>query len=213
MKKIIAALVVALLPLCVTPAYAQLFNKKNFQGKMEQQAYMQGAVPEKDGQVVFEKDFTVAGKSQADICKNIAQWANLRYMASTENGVWTDDNYYKNLEYARVTECNPDAGIITCQADEEMVFTNKTLAKDYTQLNYVLSIRVSGSNVHVEMGSIVYTYQLTEQPSRIPAEDWITDAEAISKKGVLYRKVAKFRIKTVDLANELFKELEEAAAR
>ena len=65
----------------------------------------------------------------------------------------------------------------------------------------------------MKLNNISYTYNLTETPDKIVAEDWITDKEAISKKGTLYRNAAKFRIKTVDLKNELVKEITEAAQK
>jgi len=210
MKKLMIAIVAAGMALSATTARAQLFSKKSVQGKMESSAYMMGAVPEVAGEVRFEKEFDAPGRSAEQIFRALQQWASLRYMAGTESGKWTDDGYYKNLEYARAT-ADAQQGTIDCQGNEEMVFTNRTLSKDYCTVAYSLELQVNGSHVSAALHNIVYTYNLTDEPSRIPAEEWITDAEAISRKGELYRTSGKFRIKTIDLANQLFTEIEAAA--
>ena len=211
MKKLRIAMMLAFMPVCIHTAQAQLFSKKNFKGKMEASAYMQGAVPEVNGKVEFNENFSAPGKTKDQIFQKVLSWANLRYMPETERGVWNDDNYYKNNEFSKVVSADKNTGIIVCQADENIVFTNKTLAKDYTRANYTLSIRVNDNGGEVTMNNIIYTYNLTENPERIAAEDWITDKEAISKKGGLLKGAARFRIKTVDLKIELVKEIADAA--
>ncbi|MBR3531851.1 MAG: DUF4468 domain-containing protein [Bacteroidaceae bacterium] len=211
MKKLMIAMMLAFMPVCIHTAQAQLFSKKNFKGKMEASAYMQGAVPEVNGKVEFNENFSAPGKTKDQIFQKVLSWANLRFMPETERGVWNDDNYYKNNEFSKVVSADKNTGVIVCQADENIVFTNKTLAKDYTRVNYTLTIRVKDNGGEVTMNSIIYTYNLTENLERIAAEDWITDKEAISKKGGLLKGAARFRIKTVDLKNELVKEIADAA--
>ena len=211
MKKLMIAMILAFMPVCIHTAQAQLFSKKNFKGKMEASAYMQGAVPEVNGKVEFNENFSAPGKTKDQIFQKVLSWANLRFMPETERGVWNDDNYYKNNEFSKVVSADKNTGVIVCQADENIVFTNKTLAKDYTRVNYTLTIHVKDNGGEVTMNSIIYTYNLTENLERIAAEDWITDKEAISKKGGLLKGAARFRIKTVDLKNELVKEIADAA--
>ncbi|MBR2192961.1 MAG: DUF4468 domain-containing protein [Bacteroidaceae bacterium] len=211
MKKLMIAMMLAFMPVCIHTAQAQLFSKKNFKGKMEASAYMQGAVPEVNGKVEFNENFSAPGKTKDQFFQKVLSWANLRFMPETERGVWNDDNYYKNNEFSKVVSADKNTGVIVCQADENIVFTNKTLAKDYTRVNYTLTIRVKDNGGEVTMNNIIYTYNLTENLERIAAEDWITDKEAISKKGGLLKGAARFRIKTVDLKNELVKEIADAA--
>ena len=211
MKKLMIAMMLAFMPVCIHTAQAQLFSKKNFKGKMEASAYMQGAVPEVNGKVEFNENFSAPGKTKDQIFQKVLSWANLRFMPETERGVWNDDNYYKNNEFSKVVSADKNTCVIVCQADENIVFTNKTLAKDYTRVNYTLTIRVKDNGGEVTMNNIIYTYNLTENLERIAAEDWITDKEAISKKGGLLKGAARFRIKTVDLKNELVKEIADAA--
>ena len=211
MKKLMIAMMLAFMPVCIHTAQAQLFTKKNFKGKMEASAYMQGAVPEVNGKVEFNENFSAPGKTKDQIFQQVLSWANLRFMPETERGVWNDDDYYKNNEFSKVVSADKNTGVIVCQADENIVFTNKTLAKDFTRTNYTLTIRVKDNGGEVTMNNIIYTYNLTEAAERIAAEDWITDKEAISKKGGLLKGSARFRIKTIDLKNELVKEIADAA--
>lgn len=215
MKTFLFVLAAFVLPMCVSTASAQLFQSKSLQGRLEAKAYMQGAVTEENGEVVFSQDIEVPLKTKAQIMTNLQRWASLRYLAESSQGVWTDNNYFKNYEHAQVAKVDAQStpAVIECKADEELIFTNKTLSKDYSRLNYTLTLRIQDGKVSVRMTDIVYTYNLTDQAQRIKAEDWITDSEAFSKKGQLLRNVAKFRIKTIDLKDELMKEIKEEAAR
>jgi len=216
MKRNLLTLVAfVVLSLVSSEANAQLFLKKDFQGRQDRSVYLQeGAVPEKDGKVCFEKDIEVVARNKAQIMQSLQSWASVRYMANTERGKWTDPNYFKNLAYAQVYENDVEAGVLTCQGNEEMVFTNKTLAKDYCTVTYTLSLQVKDQHVHAAISDIVYAYNFTSssEDSRKPAEEWITDAEALSRDGSeLLRGSARFRVKTIDLADELFKEIADAA--
>lgn len=209
MKKLMMALVVALLPLCVVEAQG-LFSKKEYDGgRQPREAYMQGAVTEEDGKVVFSKTFDTTGMSKFDVYLKLSQWATFRYNPDTERGKWNDADYFKNTEYARILKASAEEGILKIQGNEEMVFTNKTLAKDTAIASYILMITIEEGKVSAEMRNISYTYSLTDNPERIDAEDWITDKEAITKQNKLNRGSGKFRVKTIDLKDELFKEIKE----
>lgn len=163
-----------------------------------------GVVPEVNGKVVFSKTIQIAGKTKADIGKALAGWASVRYMANTESGYWSDAAYYKNCEFAKVTSHDATAGKMTCQGDEEQVFSNRTLAKDYARFQYKLNVQYSDGTITATVSEISYKYDVAEM---MTAEEYITDKEAITKKGTLNRMYGKFRAKTVDLVNELFAEL------
>ena len=70
-------------------------------------------------------------------------------------------------------------------------------------------LTIEDGKVSAELRNISYTYSLTDTPQRIEAEDWITDKEAITKNNKLNRGSGKFRVKTIDLKDELFKEIQE----
>ena len=209
MKKMLIALAVALLPLCMADAQG-LFSKKEYEGgRQPREAYMQGAVPEVDGKVVFSKTFDTTGMSKFDVYLKLSQWATFRYNPETERGKWSDADYFKNTEFARILEASSEKGTLKIQGNEEMVFTNKTLAKDTAIASYILLLTIEEGKVVAEIKNISYTYSLTDNPERIEAEDWITDKEAITKQNKLNRGSGKFRVKTIDLKDELFKEIEE----
>ncbi len=207
MKKVLAFALILTLALPISAQQA-LLGKSSKMAQMDKSPYMEGAVPEVNGKVVFSKSIAAPGMSKADIFKILASWANLRFMANTEYGLWNEPSYFKNLEYSAVKIADPVAGRLVCFGNEEQVFSNKVLAKDYTVLNYNLSLDITDGNVNVTMTDIAYTYTLSNDPERILAEDWITDKEAISKRGKLLRISGKFRIKTIDVKNEIFEEIE-----
>lgn len=212
MKTIITTILAAIITLSATTASAQglLSKKKEYQGRKERSEYMQGAIPQNaEGKIVFTTTISAPGHSASNILQNLQQWAGLRYMPSTSRGVWNEPNYYNNGEFARMTVEN---GNITCQADEEIVFTNRTLARDASKIYYTLDIQnIADGKATATVRSIAYVYNLTDVAERIEAENWITDAEAISKKGTLYKGSAKFRIKTIDFVEALFAQIQEAA--
>lgn len=203
------ALIVALLPLCMTNAQGLFSNKEYDGGRQPREAYMQGAVPETDGKVVFTKTFDTTGMSKFDVYLKLSQWATFRYNPQTERGKWNDPDYFKNTEYARILKASAEEGYLKIQGNEEMVFTNKTLAKDTAIASYILMLTITDGKVEAEMRNIFYTYSLSDTPERIEAEDWITDKEAITKQNKLNRGSGKFRVKTIDLKDELFKEIAE----
>lgn len=213
MKKLMTAIVALLLPFCVTDAQG-LFSKKEYDGgRQPRETYMQGAVPEEDGKVVFRQSFEAPGLSKSDIFQKLSAWASFRYNPTTEYGKWTDANYFKNTEYARVLKASAEEGVIKIQGNEELVFTNKTLAKDTSVTGYTLLLEIQDGKASAEIRNINYTYSLTENPERIDAEDWITDSEAITKQNKLNRGSGKFRVKTIDLKDELFSEIANTLAQ
>lgn len=211
MKKIIIALLALSMPLFVNAQSNGLFGKKKIKAQKEVSAYMQGAVPTKNDKVVFETTIAAPGKSKSELYSILSSWANLRYTAEQSRGDWDDADYFKNTEYAQITKADKAAGVISCRGAEELVFSNKTFAKDYTLAYYILDIQANDGNVTFSMNNISYVYAGgSEAPERITAENWITDDKAFNKKGELGRITGKFRVKTIDLKDELIKEITEA---
>ena len=212
MKKIITLLALVL-PLSTATVMAQgLFSKKEYDGgRQDRSVYMQGAVPEFNGKVVFNKHIEAAGKSKSDLYKKMLQWASFRFNPETEYGKWPNADYFKNTEYARVLKAEEENGLLKIQGNEDMIFTNKALAKDMAVASYILTLNCTDGGIDVEMSNISYTYSLSDTPERIEAEDWITDKEAFNKKGQLSKGSGKFRVKTIDLKDRLFEEIEAAA--
>ncbi len=214
MRKLILALFVLSIPFAADAQRVGLLGRKKMKMEQDLTAYMQGAVPEVDGKVVFTTTIAAPGKTAEQLFPIVAQWANLRYMPNTENGIWNDPDYYFNKDNASVKTADKAKGLFVCQGDEEQVFSNRTLAKDYCIMNYTLTIQLGEGSVTATMSNISYVYTLSETPERIAAEDWITDSEAFNRKGTkMLKGSGKFRIKTVDLKNQLFKEIGEAVSK
>lgn len=212
MKSLILTLMVAMLPFCVNAQNTGIFGKKNTSTKVTDfTPYMQGAVPVENGLVTFSKTFTATGKSKEDLYRQIASWASARYMPNIENGKWTDPDYFRNLAYSSVKVSNdasdPKTQIV-CQGNEEIVFTNRILERDYAEIEYKLNIKINDGSVKATMTNIAYVYTFTSEKERVAAEAYITDETAFNKKGNFIKQNRKFRVKTVDLANELFSEIE-----
>ena len=205
MKKIVLFLILMVACGWAADCNAQgLFEKRATKTQADLSAYMEGAVPEVDGKVVFSEVISAPGKDKVQLMDALASWANLRYMPNTALGLWNEPGYYKNLEYAAVTQADRNNGVLTCNGYEEQVFSNRVLAKDYTVMNYTLTLRISDAQVEVTMSGISYLYAFKEEPEKIAAEDWITDKECIKKKGGFYKASGKFRIKTIDVKNAIF---------
>ncbi|MBQ9363799.1 MAG: DUF4468 domain-containing protein [Bacteroidaceae bacterium] len=215
MKKILFAMIIMAFPFCLVNAQSGLIStKKLYTQKADMNEYAKaGAVPEVNGKVVFTKEIETPGKSKDELYTVLSSFAALRFSAGSARGEWREPDFFTNLEYAQVKEADKDAGLIVAQGAEEMVFSNKALAKDYTHVYYLFTAEAAAGKVKLTMNNIAYVYVGSQETERIPAEDWITDQEALNKKGQLHRISGKFRVKTIDLFNELANEIEELAKK
>ena len=215
MKKILFTMMIMVFPFCLASAQSGLIStKKLYTQKADMNEYAKaGAVPEVNGKVVFTKEIDAPGKSKDDLYTVLSSFTALRFSAGSARGEWREPDFFTNLDYAQVKEADKNAGRIVAQGAEEMVFSNKALAKDYTHVYYLFTAEVAAGKVKLTMNNIAYVYVGSQETERIPAEDWITDQEALNKKGQLRRISGKFRVKTIDLFNELANEIEELAKK
>ena len=201
--------------LTLTGAQAQsglISAKKIYTKKADMSEYLvPGVVPMKDGKVVFTRKIEAAGKTKDQLYKVLASFAALRFEAGATRGDWREPDFFRNIEYAKVTEADKNTGLLKAQGAEEMIFSNRALSKDYTHVYYRLTAQAEDGCINLTMDNIAYVYVGSQETTRIPAEDWITDKEAINKKGRLSRISGKFRVKTVDLFNELADEITQLA--
>lgn len=210
MKKIIIALIVATVPMMMQAQSTGLLGRKAIKSqKVDQSAYAaKGAIPEEAGKVIFKDVIASPGKTKDEIFTKVAQWADLRYEPNTSMGDWRDPNFFKNIEYSKVKTADKQSGKLECQGAEELIFSIKPLAKNYTQAFYLLNLTVSDGKVEFCLNTLSFNVDQGEgEFVRVTAEEWITDAESINKKGELKRIPGKFRIKTIDLVDELKKEI------
>ena len=209
MKKLIIALTLLVAPFAIKSANAQgIFSSREYDGgRQDLTAYVLGTVPVIDGQVTFKKIFEIPLKKEA-LYMYLSQWAALRFSPNTEMGKWPAAEYFSNTEYARIVKADKEEGKLKIQGNEHLIFTNKTLAKDYAIISYILNINMEDGKVTAEFTNITYTYTLSNNPERIFAEDWITDEEAFNKSGKLRKVNGKFRVKTIDLKDAIFDEIQ-----
>lgn len=164
--------------------------------------YMAGAVPEVNGQVVFQQTFAVKGKNKQEIYEVMK--------AFIEKMIGEDIQ----MERTRITMDKPETGCITARFEEWLEFKKKILYWDRTRFNYMLIVECSDGKCHMEITQISYYYQEDMDGKNgvtYKAEEWITDAEALNKnKTKMYPISSKFRIKTIDRVNQIFENAREA---
>ena len=177
------------LPLCL------MANKKDKDPK-----YLLGAVPEVEGIVTFQKNFSVTDKSEQQIYDVMLAYIN--------NSIIGNAIHDKSLPYTRIISNERENGSIVARIEEYMTFSKKFLSLDRTRFRYLLSATVKGQKVSLVLTQISYYYN-EDMDGRngvlYKAEEWITDKEAVNKSGTkLYPRSGKFRRFTVDRVQEIF---------
>lgn len=179
-----AQLLVLLLACLPTLLYAQNDESK----------YLAGAVPVVDGKVVFSKKFDLPGAAQDAIYDRVYSWLETKMK--------------ENKNSSRIVYSDKEKGMIAAMGEEYIVFSSSALSLDRTVVNYQITATCQPNSCLLEIERIRYTYQEKE---KYTAEEYITDEIALNKaKTSIYRGYKKFRIKTVDFANEIFDQAREA---
>ena len=156
----------------------------------DQSKYMVGAVPEVNGKVVFSQEINAPNLSKDQIFDAILAWANTRF--KTDKGNW-----------GMVAYSNKEEGQIACYGNEYIVFADKTFSLDRAKINYRMNFVCTPGKCNVEVTNITYLYP-EDSRERLAAEEWITDKQAMNKDHTkLINRIAKFRIKTIDLVESL----------
>lgn len=181
MKKIIL-----LFALCLPFfAYAQNDNK-----------YLEGAVTMQDGKVTFSTEMKIPSMTKEQIYETLLDWANKRFQPDGKM-------------HARVLYHNAEEGSIAAGGEEYIVFSASALSLDRSRIYYQLKILCEEEKCTVDMTRIRYWYnENREGGEKYDAENWIVDEWALNKaKTKLYPISGKFRRKTIDLKDELFKDI------
>ena len=185
MRRISFLLYTLILLFCTANLSAQNNDKD-----ADESLYLEGVVPEKDGRVVFSREFQIPGMPEQEIYNRMLKWMEVRL---AEN----------NNELSRVVYTNPETGQIIGRGEQWIVFKSSALSLDRTLINYQLTVSCKAEFCTVEIEKIRYLYRENE---KYVAEGWITDNFALNKsKTKLIKGVSKWRIKTVDFANDIFK--------
>lgn len=86
----------------------------------------------------------------------------------------------------------------------ELTFSKSFISHDFADVCYVLVLDASqAGQVQMTMTRIYYRYNEGSKPVKYMAEELISDDIAINKKGKIVYGYKKFRIKTIDLMDEL----------
>ncbi|WP_321424767.1 DUF4468 domain-containing protein [uncultured Bacteroides sp.] len=187
MKKLAFLLIffISCLPTMIHAQEDESENSKN---------YLTGAVPEKEGKVVFSKEFNLSGLSQDQVFDKMMDWMGKRLK--------------KNNNTSRVIYSDKEKAILAGYGEEYIIFKSNSLSLDRALIKYQIVATCLPGKCIVDIEKIYYDY---EKDKKIPAEQQITDKEALNKdKTKLIRGYAKFRIKTIDFVDALFFHLQKA---
>ena len=191
MKKSILFAALLCLPLCL------MAGKRDY---MKDPKYLLGAVPEVDGIVTFQKNFSVTDKSEQQIYDVLHAYIS--------NSIIANAIHDKMQPYTRIISEEKESGTVVARIEEYMTFSHVFLNLDRTRFRYLLNASVKGQKVSLTITQISYYYnEDMDGKNGVPykAEEWITDKVAVNKKGTkLYPRSGKFRRMTVDRVEAIF---------
>lgn len=182
MKRI---LVLALSILVCTAAFGQ--DKEMDMGKY----LAQDAVVMKDGKVVFSDVVKLAQGCSHQQARTVAmEWLG-KYLEQGNKGrnrIVTDEGMK-----------------VVAVAQKELVFQRSAFAYDKADMEYVITLYIKDGECTLDIDRIRYNYNDGNGYETIVAENYITYADAVNKKGTkLLPITGKFRRKTIDAAEEIF---------
>lgn len=163
----------------IQPALAQKAKEK------PDSYYLLGAVPEENGKVVFSKQFSIPAMSQEEISNRSKAWME-SWMEEHGEG-----SQFMSQETGNLVSFN----------NETMIFHASSMSTDKGIIHYMLTVSAENGSCQMRMTNITYN---DKELGRIPAEEWISDKEALTKKqDKMFPGVKKWRRGTVDLYEEL----------
>ena len=209
MKKIVIAMLLAL-PLA---AVAQVWEVPDQQqtptaktskenqsekvvGENPDAPYLAGAVPEEDGHVVWKRTYHNDWDAETNYTNMLEYFTRF---TKQEN----------QLPGSHVALVDKNEHNIVTAVTEWLVFKNTFLALDRTQFDYTVLVECSDKVVNVKIFRLIYTYEAEREGGmQYKAEGLINDENALNKSRTkLYKKLGKFRRKTVDRMNEILDDI------
>ena len=165
----------------------------------DQKYIQEGAVPEIDGKVVFTDTIYVNGKSKLQLYSALH---NFLQDMTTEEGQF--------IGKSNVVITDSIKGLLAARYSEWLIFSDRSLALDRTQFNYQIITECKDGMALITMNRISYDYEIDRGGNHYSAEEWITDKNGLNKsKTKLSRISGKFRRKTIDRKDYLFKTIKE----
>lgn len=174
---------------------AQLFKKKKNNINVTEAQYHLGTVPMVNGKVTFEEVIKAEGLSAGEIETRVNEWITRRFTKPTV------------IKSMRFDSELPNTAIV--KSEEYIVFRNTFFVLNRARIYYYLTITAVDGQCTFNMSRITYWYDDEDEKGgiKMKAEDWITDDMAFNKKGKLKKFEGKFRRKTIELKEQLIKEL------
>ena len=153
--------------------------------------YMAGAVPEINGKVVLTRTVAIpAGLSVQEVMNRVDSWL----IRCTK-----DERMHFNQRLPKIADNE-----LQHAYSLELTFSKSFLAHDFAEIAYVLAVRFDGGQLIMEMSHINYKYNENNKLNKYTAEEMIIDKYALNKKKTkLVFGFKKFRMKTIDLLDEL----------
>jgi colicin import membrane protein len=165
--------------------------------------YLKGGVPEENGMIVFRKSFSITNKQTSEIFSTVSDYINNQIVAPAIHERRT-----------RILSDGKADGVIVAKVEEYMTFRHVFLNLDRTRFIYQIQASVEGNKVNLAISQISYYYNEDREGNNgitYKGEEWITDKEALNKKGdKLYPRSGKFRIKTIDRVEDIFEKCMDA---
>lgn len=161
--------------------------------------YGPGSVTEVDGKVEWAKDFKVSGVSADNLYDKILEIIT----EQTKAELAQSGNSF-------IAAVNKKEKVVAAHLEEKIVFQHTSLALDQAICRYSLIATCTNGNVNVRICRISYDYNNAGKKETIVAEERITDSAALNKKKTaFYRGYGKFRERTIDRKDEVFKNIAE----
>ena len=152
-------------------------------------------IPVVNGKVTFEETIPAEGYTADEIKGVIDTWIKERFVKPTV------------ISAKRFNSNNPQTTIL--KGEEYIVFKNKPLVLERARIYYYLTLTANDGSCTFNMSRITYWYDDEDENGglKMIAEEWITDENAINKKGNLKKFEGKFRNKTIELKEILLNDL------
>ena len=152
-------------------------------------------IPVVNGKVTFEEIIPAEGYTANEIKDIVDKWIKERFVKPTV------------ISAKQFTANNPKATIL--KGEEYLVFKKAALVLERTRIYYYLTLTANDGSCTFNMSRITYWYDDEDDKGGIKmiAEEWITDENAINKKGKLKKFEGKFRNKTLELKEILVNDL------
>lgn len=155
--------------------------------------YLEGAVPEVDGRVLFSTTIKAPGKSARQIYSLLK--ADMERITKESN----------QFEQSRIAVADSVKMQVVGNYQEWLVFKNKPLNLDRTRFFFTLIADCRDGEATIQLTRIHYLYDEERMATTYRAEEWITDKWGLNRKQTKLSRVSgKFRRKTIDRKDYLF---------